>query len=150
MLGGCGCLTLLLVGVVALMLFYKAARRNESISKNASAPLTQAVQLPNNYPADIPIYPGATVELAMPVLAATAPTDYSVRLVARARFPDVVAFYDRELSANGWTIGKQSESGGAAARQGLKRPAKVAITISDRKDGTTSIVIGNTTRSPNW
>lgn len=150
MLGGCGCLTLLLVGVVALVWFYKTATRNESISKNASAPPTQAMQLPNNYPEDIPIYPGATVELAIPVLAATAPTDYSVTLVARARFQDVVAFYDRELSTNGWTIGKQSDRDGAAARQGLKRPAKVAVTISARKDGTTSIVIGNTTLSANW
>jgi hypothetical protein len=149
MLGGCGCLTLLVIGVVALVL-YTAAKRNESTSKSVSSAPTEVAKLPANYPKDIPIYPGATVQYVIPVITATAPSDYSVTLVVRAPFKDVVAFYDRELPAKGWTIGQRWDHTAAAGRQGLKRPAKVAVTVSDEKDGTTSIVIGNTTNSPNW
>ena len=143
MLGGCGCLILLLVGVVVLVLLYNGRERTKSLSKTTEP-------LPADYPTDIPIYPGATVERAAHVLVQTAPTDYSVTLVAKARLKDVVAFYDRELPVRGWTIGARSEADGAAARQGLKRPAKVAVSMFDRKDGTIGIVIGNTTNSPNW
>src|ERR1700686_690754 len=148
-LGGCGCLTLIVIGVVALVLFYNA-KRNDSVSKSVSAALAHGVKLPDNYPKDIPIYPGATIQYVIPVITATAPSDYSVTLLARVRFKDAVAFYDRELPANGWTFGQRWDHDAAAGRQGLKRPAKVAVTISDEKDGTTSIVIGNTTNSPNW
>jgi hypothetical protein len=143
MLGGCGCLILLLVGVVVLVLLYNGRERTKSLSKTTEP-------LPANYPKDIPIYPGATIQYIIPVITATAPSDYSVTLLARVRFKDAVAFYDRELPANGWTFGQRWDHDAAAGRQGLKRPAKVAVTISDEKDGTTSIVIGNTTNSPNW
>jgi hypothetical protein len=147
-LGGCGCLTLLVVCVVILALFYRARQQSASTSDRLTS--SQSVPLPADYPADIPIYPGAKAERVDKVITATAPTDYSITLVTKAKFNEVVAYYDKELPANGWMIAKRSDKSTAAARQGFKKPAKVAITITDDGNGAVSIVIGNTTKSPNW
>jgi hypothetical protein len=148
-LGGCGCLTLLVLCVVIAIVLYRV-RRNTSSSSSSQITSIQSVPLPADYPADIPVYPGAVAERVNKVIMATAPTDYSITLVTKANFKDVVAYYDKELPANGWMIAKRSDKSDAAARQGFKKPAKVAITITGDGNGTVSIVIGNTTKSPNW
>jgi hypothetical protein len=68
-------------------------------SVNSPAAADNSVQLPANFPADIPIYPGATVESATPSGEAV-----NVTLTALDSQERVARYYREELKKNGWRI----------------------------------------------
>ena len=80
--------------------------------------LTQArSQLPADFPADIPVYPGATVE-HVPSTGATV----SATLTTPDSLPRVAMYYKEELKKNGWRIDdKRSREDRVDATKGKRR-----------------------------
>jgi hypothetical protein len=83
----------------------------------------KGVALPPDFPTDVPLYPGATL-----VLAVTLDDSEQVTLHTDDDIPDVVKFYREQLAASAWKI---------AAELDVKR----GDMISSDKDGRTCSVL---------
>jgi hypothetical protein len=73
-------------------------------------------------PADIPIYPGATIQSSEPG---------SVTFMAGASFEAVKAFYEEKLTTAGWTVdGQPIEAEGAIIMNWKKGNQTIMISIT--------------------
>lgn len=96
------------------------------------------VEIPADFPSDIPIYSGAKPLVAMQMEA----QGQSVTLESGDSLDAVYQFYVDAMQANGWTLDAQMDWGGQkmiAAKKG-DRTAAVSIGASD---GKTQIVLTN-------
>lgn len=97
-------------------------------------------ELPESFPKDIPLYPGAQSEVSLgmpggPTLAAFTSSDSP---------ETVLAFYVAELSSDGWTI--EDEGGGRAALKASKENRSINIRAGKKATGETNISISAVTR----
>jgi hypothetical protein len=111
----------------------------EAAPPSAGAPADQgnaiaAEGIPEGYPSDIPIYPGATPgsSMAMPGMGvfATFKSDDTVDAI--------LARYRDDLSKNGWTVQDTADKGGLAGTKG-KRSVEVRARITE--DGHSEIAV---------
>ena len=97
-------------------------------------------ELPENFPKDIPLYPGAQSERSLgipggPTLAAFSSSDSP---------ETVLAFYIAKLSGDGWMI--DDEGGGRSALKATKGKRAINIRVDAKSSGETAIAIVSTTR----
>jgi hypothetical protein len=93
----------------------------------------KGVALPDKFPADVPVMPGATVKMA-----AAVGENLSVHLGTAAAQADVAKYYEENLKAKGWSVDPAASVGEltiVAAKKGERR-----LGINIVKDGAGSVV----------
>jgi len=93
----------------------------------------KGVALPEKFPADVPVMPGATVKMSVAV-----GENLSVHLGTAASQADVARYYDENLKARGWTVDPAASVGDLSIVSAKKGERKLGITIV--KEGTGSVV----------
>jgi hypothetical protein len=89
-------------------------------------------ELPKEYPADLPMYPGAT-----PTTSLLAGGTGLIVLSATAPAADVLAHYRNELPSQGWTVDEVTEDPASISAHKGGRTARISISPSD--EGSTEI-----------
>jgi hypothetical protein len=93
----------------------------------------KGVALPANFPADVPIMPGATVKMAMSTGDAL-----SVTLGVAASQADALKYYEDNLKAKGWEIAATMNMGDTAMISAKKGKRECVMNVG--KDGSGSVV----------
>jgi hypothetical protein len=93
----------------------------------------KGVALPANFPADVPIMPGATVKMAM-----TSGDALSVTFSVAASQADALKYYEDNLKAKGWEIAATMNMGESAMLSAKKGKRECIMNVG--KDGGGSMV----------
>jgi hypothetical protein len=93
----------------------------------------KGVALPANFPADVPIMPGATVKMAM-----SSGDALSVAFSVAASQADALKYYEDNLKAKGWTIETTMNMNDTAMLSAKKGKRECVMNAS--KDGSGSMV----------
>ena len=93
-----------------------------------------SVALPDKFPADVPIMPGATVKMAM-----SAGENLSVHLGLSASQADAVKYYQDNLKAKGWEVEAAMTMGEMTMLSAKKGGRECAVQVA--KDGGGTIVM---------
>jgi hypothetical protein len=93
----------------------------------------KGVALPANFPADVPIMPGATVKMAM-----TSGEALSVTFSVAASQADALKYYEDNLKAKGWEIAATMNMGESAMLSAKKGKRECVMNVG--KDGGGSMV----------
>lgn len=86
------------------------------------------VALPDNFPKDVPLRPGATVKMSM-----TSGKGLMVHLESAGNVADTAKFYTEQLKGNGWEI-EQTMNMGEISSLSAKKDQR-QCTVSCSKDG---------------
>jgi hypothetical protein len=98
------------------------------------AELGERVKLPADFPRDIPVYPGAT-----PQMAIARPREGMVlNLRSQDSRQEVYEFYASELASEGWEIGTEMDLGGQRMLTAVKGERRALLTIAG--DGNDTVV----------
>lgn len=103
-------------------------------------------KLPDNWPSDAPVFSGATVAYAGYSTdgEGTSGTDLGAALTSTARLEDIIAFYKKSLTDNGWTIETEANVNGTTVLSAIKDQRTYSISIVPGEDLTT-ITVGIST-----
>ncbi len=93
----------------------------------------KGVALPANFPADVPIMPGATVKMAM-----TSGDALSVTFSVAASQADALKYYEDNLKAKGWEIAATMNMGESAMLSAKKGKRECVMNVG--KEGSGSMV----------
>jgi hypothetical protein len=96
----------------------------------AELPLAGGTEMPANFPADVPRYPGARVELAR----ASADGGLALRLSMEAEVEEVVSFYADSFAAEGWSTEIRESTQGSAVIAD-KGSRKAAVVVNEIEGG---------------
>ena len=96
--------------------------------------------VPDNFPTDIPIYPGAQAAQGKGVEIEGSPQS-AVQFLSNDAYPDIHKFYSEQLQGKGWTISEEVENEGAATIQATKDDCKAYILIAPAEGGGSDIMI---------
>ncbi len=96
--------------------------------------------VPDNFPTDVPIYPGAQAAQGKGVEVEGSPQS-AVQFVTNDAYPDVHKFYSEQLQAKGWTLSEDAENEGAATIQAAKGDCKTNVLIIPAEGGGSDIFI---------
>ncbi len=96
--------------------------------------------VPENFPSDIPIYPGAQPAQGKGVEIEGSPQS-AVQFLTNDALGDVHKFYTSELSSKGWTLDMDEENEGAATIQATKDNCKTNILITPAEGGGSDLFI---------
>lgn len=103
----------------------------------------EAESLPDDWPADVPVYEGAEVEASTSVSMGQG-TQMSATLVTEDPVADVFAWYKAEAESGGWTIESEASmqaEGATTALLALKKgDMEVTITVNEADNGSSNIV----------
>ena len=91
------------------------------------------VELPSDFPDDVPVYPDATLVASM-----ATPEGMMVSSQSTADLDDVLAFYKKELASEGWTIEAEMNMGPQRMISFSKGDRSVMVTASN-DEGQTQI-----------
>ena len=95
-------------------------------------------EVPENYPADVPIYPGAA-----PAQGRSVTRDgvemAAVQLLTNDPPSKTFEYYQRELESSGWSIDKAEDMGENASMSVSKRGCKMTFLFAPSEDGGTDI-----------
>lgn len=107
-------------------------------SQPAASPGThdRQAQLPTDFPADIPVYPGATVDLA-----STAGGVFNVTLTVSDSVERVARFYMEELKKNGWRIDDKHTSKDLSRIDATKAQHRCSVRLTETEATHTRIII---------
>jgi hypothetical protein len=97
------------------------------------------VTLPDDFPKDLPLYPGA-----VPTLHTTVKNNRSVMLKTTDAADKVAAFYKEKLKAEGWKIEAEFAIGDTASLSGTKDRRTLAVVVAHDGKGA-QITLGLTT-----
>ncbi len=114
---------------------------NEVSVKTKEGTFTTGNKLPDDWPSDVPVYPGSTVTYSGSSNPQTGQSGVAAVFTSKDGGDKVVAYYKRELVSQGWTIDATQESGGYTIMSATKESRNLALTIVE-SDGTTTISIG--------
>ena len=93
----------------------------------------KGVALPDKFPADVPVMPGATVKMAV-----TVGENFSIHLGTPASQADVAKYYDENLKAKGWQVDPVASVGELTIVAAKKGERKLGINIV--KEGSGSVL----------
>ena len=93
----------------------------------------KGVALPDKFPADVPIMPGATIKMA-----ASSGEGLSVSFSVAASQADALKYYQDNLKAQGWEIEATMTMGDAAMLSAKKGKRECAVNVA--KEGSGSMV----------
>lgn len=96
--------------------------------------------VPDNFPADVPIYPGAQPAQGKGVEIEGSP-QAAVQLLTNDAFPDVHKFYSEQLQSKGWTLSEDTENEAAAVIQASKDKCKAHVLVTPVEGGGSDIFI---------
>ena len=89
-----------------------------------------ANKLPDNWPTDAPVYPGATVQFS----AAANPTDGKAGATVMLQTPDsgptAYEYYKKELVSQGWKVEGNYQAGNTAMINATKEKKVIVVTVS--------------------
>jgi hypothetical protein len=88
------------------------------------------VALPEKFPSDVPVMPGAIVKVAM-----TTGEGMSVQFSVKASQPDAVKFYEENLKAKGWTIEATMNSAGSSMMSAKKGKRECVLNVVTESGG---------------
>jgi len=100
--------------------------KGEKVNVSAS---DKGVALPENFPNDIPVMPGAVVKMAM-----ASGGNLSVHFSVKASPADAMKFYEDNLKAKGWKIDATMNMGDATMVSAEKEKRKCVLNIA-KEDG---------------
>jgi hypothetical protein len=83
------------------------------------------VELPKDFPADVPVYPGATILTSM-----TTPDGVMVSTQSTADATKVVDFYKQKLTGDGWTVEGEMNMGPQRIISFAKGDRQVTVTAA--------------------
>ena len=104
----------------------------------------QSAKLPADFPKDVPIYKNSTVTSYGPLIPGNTQAGNVLILETSDAKADVLAFYKKELPANGWKMEKPY-SGSPDALQGRKGERMISFAVTESHFGpkqVTKIQIG--------
>jgi hypothetical protein len=118
------------------------AREGEIDSARFPTDLPEGVTaaVPENFPSDIPIYPGAQAAQGKGVEIEGSPQS-AVQFLTNDALGDVHKFYTTELGSKGWTLDLDEENEGAATIQATKDNCKTNILITPAEGGGSDLFI---------
>lgn len=96
--------------------------------------------VPDNFPSDVPIYPGAQPAQGKGVEIDGSPQS-AVQFLTNDALGDVHKFYTTELGSKGWTLDLDEENEGAATIQATKDNCKTNILITPAEGGGSDLFI---------
>jgi len=99
-------------------------------------------EIPYNFPATIPIYPGAQPAQGRGAEIEGAPVS-GVQLLSNDTPSQIFDYYERELQANGWTIDESANEGMAGSIMASKDGCKAAIFVQPSPQGGSDIFVIN-------
>ncbi len=103
---------------------------------------TTGSKLPEDWPEDAPVYPGATVVYSATQAAIEGGGGVSAMLTTSDSADEVTAYYKTQLATDGWTMQLAGSEAGAHFVSATKGNRSVGISIAGNDDGMTSITIG--------
>ncbi len=103
--------------------------------------VTNENTLPDNWPQDIPAYPGATVRVSGVMNPGAADPGASAMLESSDATTDVIAFYKTQLAAQKWTIDATMQLNGGTVLSASKDNRAMSLSIMPAGDKT-AITIG--------
>ncbi len=96
--------------------------------------------VPDNFPGDVPIYPGAQAAQGKGVdIEGSAQS--AVQLLTNDALGDVHKFYSDELASKGWTLDSDIENEAAATIQATKDNCKANVLVTPAEGGGSDIFI---------
>lgn len=119
-----------------------AAREGEIDSSRFPTELPEGATaaVPDNFPSDVPLYPGAQPAQGKGVEIEGSPQT-ATQFLTNDALGDVHKFYSSELQSKGWTLGEDTENEGAATIQATKDKCKAQILITPAEGGGSDIFI---------
>ncbi|MEZ4334830.1 MAG: hypothetical protein R3F35_23980 [Myxococcota bacterium] len=119
-----------------------AARGGDIDSSRFPTELPEGVTaaVPDSFPSEVPIYPGAQPAQGKGVEIDGSPQS-AVQLLTNDAYTDVHRFYSDKLQSGGWTISEDSENDAAATIQASKDKYKASILITPAPGGGSDIFI---------
>ncbi|MBK7950800.1 MAG: hypothetical protein IPK00_19095 [Deltaproteobacteria bacterium] len=108
-----------------------AAREGDIDSARFPTELPEGVTaaVPDNFPADVPLYPGAQPAQGKGVEIEGSP-QAAVQLLTNDAFPDVHKFYSEQLQSKGWTLSEDTVNEGAGLIQASKDKCKAHVLVT--------------------
>ncbi len=118
------------------------AREGEIDSSRFPAELPEGATaaIPDNFPSDLPTYPGAQAAQGKGV-DFEGSAQSAVQLLTNDALADVHKFYSSELSAKGWTLDSDELNDAAATIQATKGDCKASVLITPAEGGGSDIFI---------
>ena len=98
-------------------------------------------EIPKDWPADVPTYPGATVEYAATIALPEGKQGLTLTVSTSDTIADAVKFYTDTLTTQGWKIQSSMQSGDNTIIAAQKDTRTLATSISTL-DGKTTISMG--------
>ena len=98
-------------------------------------------EVPSDWPKDIPVYPGATVQYSASVNPADGNQGGALMLLSTDTDTAVSDYYAKELKAQGWTLAATMHAAGTVIMSATKDGRSLSVTVTGQ-DGQTSITIG--------
>ena len=119
-----------------------SAREGEIDSSRFPTDLPEGVTaaVPDNFPPDVPIYPGSQPAQGKGIDIDDSPQS-AVQFVTNDATADVHKFYSEQLAGKGWTIGEDTESERGTAIQASKGDCKTNILILPAEGGGSDIMV---------
>lgn len=110
--------------------------------KTEEGTMTTGNKLPENWPTDIPMYAGATVQFggAANGMAGDA-GGMAVVMMSEDATADVAAYYKSSLAKDGWTVKSTMEAQGSTIYLAEKAGRTISVTVTGAS-GQTTITIG--------
>ena len=96
-----------------------------------------AQSMPENWPSDIPAYPGATVSYSTAVNPQNGKPGMAVALMTKDDAKTVTEYYKKELAGNGWTVDSVLGGAGTSIFSARKAGSMASFLIQGDKDQTT-------------
>jgi hypothetical protein len=84
----------------------------------------QSVALPDKFPSDVPVMPGAIVKMAM-----STDEGMSVQFSVKASQADAVKYYEENLKAKGWAIEATMNTGASSMMSAKKGRRECVLTV---------------------
>ena len=97
-------------------------------------------KLPDNWPSDAPVYPGASVQFSSSSNSKDGQPSAMVMFQTKEAGPNVYEFYKKELVAQGWTVEQDIQSGDGAMVTATKDTRALSVTVATG-DGQTDITV---------
>ena len=121
----------------------ETAQRNVEIDPSRfpeRLPEGAKAEIPENFPANVPVYPGAKPAIGMGG-SVEGSARSGVQLLSNDSPADVLAYYEQELRASGWEITPAQEGGPANAINATNASAEMILFISPSADGGSDIFV---------
>ncbi len=103
--------------------------------------VTNENKLPDDWPGDVPTYPGATVQVSGVMNPDAEQKGASAMLQTSDAVTDVIAFYKTQMAAQGWTVDATMQLNGGTVMSSSKDDRAMSVSIMPAGDKTT-ITIG--------